>query len=176
MIAQNININILNNVVKKVNSQNEESEHISKSARKRQMTALQHLGEKLVSLSKDQLTKIPLDNTLRNAIEDARHITKHEAKRRQLQYIGRLMRDIDPEPIQTAIAILESKSKISKAKFHQMERWRDILITGEDEEIQKFLEQNPHVDRQQLRQLVRNAKKSMKGADTELFRYIRTVL
>jgi ribosome-associated protein len=159
-----------------VNLDNEAPEGPSKSERKRLMLALQKLGEKLVNLSPDLLAKIPLEETLRTAILEARTITKHEAKRRQLQYVGRLMRDIDPVPIQSAIDILESKSNLSKAKFHQMERWRDTLIAEEDEAVQRFLEQYPDTDRQQLRQLVRNAKKALKGADTELFRYIRKII
>ncbi len=159
-----------------MNLHDEAPEGPSKSERKRQMLALQKLGEKLVNLSPDVLAKIPLDNTLKTAILEARTITKHEAKRRQLQYIGRLMRDTDPAAIEAAIDALESKSKLSKAKFHQMERWRDILIAEEDDAVQRFLEQYPSTDRQQLRQLVRNAKKPMKGADTELFRYIRKII
>ncbi len=159
-----------------MNSENEMPERPSKSERKRQMTALQKLGEKLVNLSLDLLAKIPLDNTLKTALLDARKITSHEAKRRQLQYIGRLMRDIDSAPIEAALEDLESKSKLSKAKFHQMERWRDTLIAEEDDALQRFLEQYPHADRQQLRQLTRNAKKTLKGADTELFRYIRKII
>lgn len=159
-----------------MNSYNDEHERISKSERKRQMLALQQLGEKLVNLSPDLLAKIPLDDILRDALIAARTITSHEAKRRQLQYIGKLMRDIDPTPIETVIALLESKSNLSKAKFHQMERWRDILIAESDDTLQKFLEQYPKADRQQLRQLVRNAKKLSKGADTELFRFIRQIM
>lgn len=159
-----------------MNSYNEEPERPSKSERKRQMLALQKLGEKLVTLSPDLLAKIPLDEPLRAALLDARIIKSHEAKRRQLQYIGRLMRDTDPAPIEAAIAALESKSKISKAKFHQMERWRDLLIAEEDDALQQFLEQYPNTDRQQLRQFIRNAKKALPGADTELFRYIRKII
>ena len=140
------------------------------------MTALQQLGEKLVNLPPDLLAKISLDDILKKAILDARMITSHEAKRRQLQYVGRLMRHIDPAPIEETINALESKSKLSKAKFHQMERWRDTLIAEEDDALQRFLEQYPSADRQELRQLVRNAKKALKGADTELFRYIRKII
>jgi len=159
-----------------LSSHDEAPESPSKSERKRRMLALQKLGETLVNLSPDLLAKIPLNDTLKTAILEARVITKHEAKRRQLQYIGRLMRDTDPVPIEAAIDALESKSKLSKAKFHQMERWRDTLIAEEDDALQRFIEQYPHANRQELRQLVRNAKKVSKGADTELFRYIRKII
>lgn len=147
----------------------------SKSQRKRDMTALQKLGETLVRLPAAQLAKIPLESHLADAITEARRLTSHEAVRRQLQYIGKLMRTVDPEPIQAAIDLIESKSKQSKAQFHLIERWRDRLIAEEDETLQSFLEKFPHSSRQQLRQLVRNAKKR-ENADTELFRYLRSVI
>lgn len=159
-----------------MNSHKEEPERESKSERKRQMLALQKLGEQLVCLPPDHLAKIPLEGALKSAITEARAMTSHEGKRRQLQYIGRLMRHIDAEPIKAALLAIDLKSKLSKAKFHQMERWRDTLIAEEDEAIQKFLEQYPNTDRQQLRQLARNAKKAFKGADSELFRYIRKII
>jgi ribosome-associated protein len=154
----------------------EKPERESKSERKRNMLALQKLGEKLVALSPEQLSKLPLDNTLKTAIHEAHGITSHEAKRRQLQYIGRLMRHIDAEPIQAALQDLALQSNLSKAKFHQMERWRTLFISEEDVALQQFLEQYPHTDRQQLRQLVRNAKKAIPGADTALFRLIRKII
>ena len=159
-----------------MNSHDEAPEGPSKSELKRRMTALQKLGEKLVNLSPDSLAKIPMDDTLKTAILAAQAISSHEAKRRQLQFIGRLMRDADAAPIEAAIQVLESKSKLNKAKFHQMERWRDTLIAEEDDAVQRFLEQYPSADRQQLRQLTRNAKKASKGGDTELFRYIRKIV
>lgn len=78
-------------------------EKISKSERKRQMLALQKIGETLVKLSDAQLAQIPLDDTLLDAVNFARSLKSHEAKRRQLQYIGKLMRHIDPAPIQAAL-------------------------------------------------------------------------
>jgi ribosome-associated protein len=147
----------------------------SKSQRKRDMTALQKMGETLVSLPAGQLAKIPLEATLRDAIMQARELTAHGAIRRQLQYIGKLMRFVDPEPIQAALDDLESKSKKSKAEFHLTERWRDRLIAEDDPTIQSFIDQFPHAGRQHLRQLVRNAKKRT-TADTELFRYLRKVM
>ena len=148
----------------------------SKSKRKRQMTALQKIGEKLVSLPAAQLAKIPLDSILAKAIADARTINSREGKRRQLQYIGRLMRDSDYEPIQTALDKLELKSQQSKARLHQIERWRDKLIAEDDKAFQAFVEEHPESNRQELRQLIRNAKKAVRGADTELFRYLRDLI
>ncbi len=148
----------------------------SKSKRKRQMIALQEIGEKLVDLPSAQLSKIPLDSTLLAAILATHSLTSHEAKRRQLQYIGRLMRDVeDIVPIQTALDHVTLKSQQSKAQFHQIERWRDRLIAENDQALQAFLVQFPNADRQQLRQLIRNAKKK-EGSDKALFKYLKACL
>lgn len=151
-------------------------ERISKSERKRQMLALQKLGEMLVALSSSQLAKIPLDPILADAIKEARVLNSHEAKRRQLQYIGRLMRNVDPEPIQTALDQFELKKGQSKALLHQIERWRDRLIAEDNKALEEFLDKFPNVDHQHIRQLIRNAKKATRGADTALFRYLRGVM
>jgi|SRR5579872_1138248 len=145
-------------------------ERPTKSALKRQMTALQKMGEILVELPEAQLKKIPLENPLLDAIITARSLKSHEARRRQLQYIGKLMRNIDAEPIQTALEKVQNKNQQSKAQFHQIERWRDRLIAEGDMALQKFLEQYPEADRQRLRQLMRNAQ------ETELFRYLRLLV
>ena len=145
-------------------------ERPTKSALKRQMTALQKMGEILVELPEAQLKKIPLENPLLDAIITARSLKSHEARRRQLQYIGKLMRNIDAEPIQTALEKVQNKNQQSKAQFHQIERWRDRLIAEGDMALQKFLEQYPEADRQRLRQLMRNAQ------ETELFRYLRELV
>jgi ribosome-associated protein len=147
----------------------------SKSQRKRDMTALQKMGETLVRLPAAQLSKIPLEPVLAEAITQAQKLTSHEAIRRQMQYIGKLMRFVDPEPIQAALEKIESKSKQSKAHFHLIERWRDRLIVEDDAALQAFLEAFPESGRQHLRQLVRNAKKRT-SADTELFRYLRKMI
>lgn len=148
-------------------------ERPSKSHRKREMHALQKLGEELLSLSPSQLEKIPLEESLLDALNHARTLTSHLAKRRQLQYIGRIMRDIDPTPIEAALEKIKLKHNQNKILFHQTERWRDKLIAGNDETISEFLTQYPETDRQPLRQLVRLAQQQKPGADTELFRFLR---
>lgn len=150
--------------------------HISKSQRKRDMTALQKLGEALVKLSANQLAKIPLSDQLSEAITVARELTSHEAKRRQLQYLGRLMREVDPQPIEEALSKIQNKSQISKAKFHLAERWRDRLIAEGDKQLEEFLTTYSEVDRQHLRQLVRNAEQAKPGANTALFRYLKQII
>jgi ribosome-associated protein len=153
-------------------------ERPSKSQRKREMISLQEIGETLVALPGAALAKIPLEGLLLEAITVARSLKAHEAKRRQMQYIGRLMRDVDPEPIKTALEKITHQHHQNKAQFHQIERWRDQLIQEGDPVIQQFLDQYPETDRQHLRQLVRRAqqekeKNKNQGAMTELFRYLR---
>jgi ribosome-associated protein len=153
-------------------------ERQTKSERKRQMLALQELGEILVSLPEVQLKKIPMDSRLLDAVNAARALTSHEAIRRQLQYIGKLMRNIDPAPIQVALEKIQGMHQQNKAQFHQIERWRDKLIVEGDSALTKLLEQYPDVDSQQIRQLIRKAQHDVKnnkktGGETELFRYLR---
>jgi ribosome-associated protein len=159
----------------------DQPERDSKSERKRQMLALQKIGEALVSLSSPQLAQIPLEWPLNDAVHEARGLKTHEAKRRQMQFIGKLMRNVDVQPIVEALDKVQLKGQYSKAKFHQVERWRDQLIAQDDDTIQEFLTKHPLADNQQLRQLVRNAQKDVKegknsGADTALFRYLRSVI
>ncbi len=156
-------------------------ERQSKSFRKRQMLALQKMGEILVALPEAQLKKIPLDDVLLQAIHAARGIKDHEGKRRQLQYIGKLMRHTDPEPIEAALEKIEGKHQQSKAQFHQIERWRDRLIKEGDVALQECMKQYPDIDSQYVRQLVRKAqhdiaKNKNTGGETELFRYLRGII
>jgi ribosome-associated protein len=150
----------------------------SKTQRKKQMLALQKIGEAIVDLSAAELAKIPLEGSLADAIAHARGCKTHEARRRQLQFVGKLMRHVDIEPIAAALEKVQLKGQLGKAKFHQVERWRDRLIAGKDEVVQEFLEKFPDGSSQQLRQLIRNSQKEKKlaGADTALFRYLRDVI
>lgn len=147
----------------------------SKSQLKRDMTALQKLGEILVSLPEAQLAKIPMDSQLAGAVYEARALKSREGIRRQLQYIGRLMREIDAKPIEAALEKIQSKHLQSNAKFHQIERWRDKLIAEGDKQLEEFIKLFPATDSQQLRQLIRNAQRKKSG-DTELFRFLRGVM
>ena len=152
----------------------------SKSQRKRDMTSLQKMGETLVKLSPGDLAKIPLDERLGDAVAAARAITNHEGKRRQLQYIGRLMRNTDTAPIQEALDKVQGRHSHNNAVFHQLERWRDKLIAEGDSALQEFVNLHPNADHHHLRQLIRNAQKDNateknSGASTELFRCLREI-
>jgi len=149
----------------------------SKSAVKRAMTELQDLGAELVALSADQLKKIDLPDDLRDAVRDAQRFTQHEARRRQLQYIGRLMRALDAEPIRAAIDDIKGVSAAANARMHALERLRTRFL--EDEKvIGEIAETHPGADLQHLRQLRRNALKEQElgkppRAFRELFRVLR---
>ena len=150
----------------------------SKSQRKREMHALQDMGAELVELPSVQLDKLPLSDRLRDAIDQCKEIRSHEAHRRQLQFIGKLLRDVDIEPLQQALEQLRQSAKIANQKFHQLERWRDRLIAEGDDALNAFLSEYPHADRQQLRQLIRTAQKEAAqnkppAAARELFRTLR---
>lgn len=130
----------------------------SKSQRKRDMHALQDLGEQLVALSLDQLKKVPMPDSLADAVREAKRITSHEGRRRQMQYVGKLMRDIDPAPIAAAIAAFDGISATEIARHHRLERLRARLI--EDESVlTEIIAAHPGADAQHLRQLRRNAIK-----------------
>lgn len=147
----------------------------SKSSRKREMQALQDLGEELVALSSDRLRKMPLPDPLYEAVRAAQGF-KMEARRRQMQYIGKLMRKVDPEPIQAQLDVFNGNSAAEVAKQHRLERLRLELL--EDEQvIGKIAETWPGADLQYLRTLRRNAlKESEAGKPPKSFREIFRVL
>lgn len=149
----------------------------SKSAAKREMTALQDLGEELVALSRDRIKKIDLPENLRDAILEAQRITSHGAIRRQMQFIGKLMRDVDPAPIRAVLDEINGVSAAANARMHALERLRTRFL--EDEKvIGEIADAHPAADLQHLRQLRRNALKEQElgkppRAFRELFRVLR---
>ena len=152
----------------------------SKTARKRAMHELQTLGERLIGLNSEQLAAIALPEDLQDAIERARRITKHEARRRQLQYIGRLMRDVDPEPIREKLRAWDGVSTEETARVHRIERWREKLLEN-DGAIGALVHAHPGIDTQRLRALARNAREERAAgrpprAYRELFRALRDII
>lgn len=131
---------------------------ISKSQRKRDSTALQDMGKELFELSRDQLKKMDLPESLLAALLEAKRLTSHGAMRRQMQYIGKVMRDIEIEPINQQLAAIRGESNIAKAAFHALENWRSRLIE-DDAALNAWLAVHPETDVQQFRQLIRNARK-----------------
>jgi ribosome-associated protein len=149
----------------------------SKSSRKRDMLALQELGAQLVELNEQQIGTMQLPEALLEAVLEARRLTKHEAKRRQLQFIGRLMRDIDAAPIRDRLDEWRGQGREHTAQLHGLERWRDELLAG-DPALERFLREYPSADSQKLRTLIRNARREQAAAlppksFRELFRALR---
>lgn len=149
----------------------------SKTQVKREVEALQKLGAKLINQKPDFLDKLPLSDELRAALREALRLKQHEAKRRHLQYIGKLMRDVDPQQIQQAIDTQEAGTQAYTQYFHNLERWRDRLI-ADDDQLNHFTVEYPDADRQHLRQLVRNTRKEAElnkppASARKLFKYIR---
>jgi ribosome-associated protein len=135
----------------------EEQAPPSKTQRKRAMEELQALGEELVELSSDRLRKIELPDDLRAAVREAQRMLRHDdARRRQLQYIGRVMRDVDPQPIRRALEVVRGESAAETGKLHRLERLRTDLLA--DEKVLYSLTQEfPSLDLQHLRALRRAA-------------------
>jgi len=153
----------------------------SKTKRKNEMLDLQKLGKTLIDLPASELAKIPLPENLLDAIHLAHTLKSHEAIRRHLQYIGKIMRDLDAESIQVALKKIKFHKEQRAVQFHKTEEWRDQLISGDDELVEKFLEQHPQGDRQKLRLLIRKAKHDRAnnkntGGETGLFKYLRELI
>lgn len=160
---------------------NDEPQEKSKTQVKKEMHALQALGKELTLLSNEQLASMPLPDDLREAIQLARGMKKREALRRQLQFIGRLMREHDTEELEAAFKDLHEKHNRSVRSLHLVEQWRDELIEGDDTVITRFIDEHPSVDRQQLRNLVRGAKQELSqqkppAQKRKLFKLIRDVM
>lgn len=151
----------------------------SKSQLKREMTALQDLGAELAALSKERLAKIEMPERLRDALLEAQRMTRYEARRRQMQYVGKIMRDVDAAPLRAAMDEINGVSKAATVRQHQLERLRTRLM--EDETVfSEVAREFPGADIQHLRQLRRNAlKEAQQGkpprAYRELFRELRTL-
>ena len=150
----------------------------SKTQKKRDAEALQTLGLQLTQLSDEQLQQVPLPENLLDAILTARKIHQHGGLKRQQQYIGKLMRNLDPQPIEQVLNQFQMKRKRETTQFHQIEQWRDQLINNSSTAMDEVLSQFPDLDRQYLRQLVRNAQdgsneQKSKKAARKLFQYLQ---
>ena len=131
---------------------------VSKSQRKRESTALQGVGKELFELSREQLKRMNLPEKLLEALLEAKRLTSHEGIRRQMQFIGKVMRDVEIEPIEQQLAIIRGESNHAKAAFHALETWRTRLIEN-DAALSDWLALHPDTDVQKIRQLMRNARK-----------------
>ena len=154
-----------------------EAEFVSRSQKKREVEELQKLGAALVELAPALLATIALPEALAAAVREAQRIRSHEARRRQLQYIGKLMRSIDAEPVRAALAAVAGQSAAARARHRRLEDWRARLI-DDDAALTEFAAARAGADLQALRTLIRNARKEIAGgkpprAQRELFRVLR---
>ncbi|MCU1715638.1 ribosome biogenesis factor YjgA [Pseudomonas sp. 5P_3.1_Bac2] len=150
----------------------------SKTQVKRELHALQELGQRLTTVKPDLLNKMPLTDELRRALAEAPKHTANSAKKRHVQFIGRLMRDQDVEAILNVLDQVDASTRQYNERFHNLERWRDRLINGNDETLEAFVSDYPETDRQHLRQLIRHAQHELAhnkppAASRKVFKYIR---
>lgn len=134
----------------------------SKSELKRQSSALQDLGKALLELPVQRLEGLNLPESLLDALHTYHRTRSHEGRRRQLQYIGKLMRQVDPEPLHEAVAAFKLGSASETLALHTAERWRTRLIESDDA-LTEWMQAHPQDDAQQLRSLVRAARKEMRA-------------
>ena len=152
----------------------------SKSQRKRDMHALQDLGRELSELRPDQIAKLDLPEDLHAALLESKRIKAHEARRRHLQLIGKLMRVLDADAVRAALGRVTGDSKAAVATMHRAERIRTRLIE-DDAALTEFMAEFPAADLQALRQLVRNARREHEAnkppkSSRELYRMVHAQL
>ena len=169
----------LNNPYHELEALEEGDEPVSKTKRKAAMDELQDIGVTLVGLPKDKLNKLDLPEILLDAVNEAKRITANGATRRQAQYIGRLMRNVDIAPIIEQLARWDGKNTAENAYFHRLENWRTRLIADENS-LSEFLVEYPGIDTQQIRTLIRNARREESlnkppKSSRELFKLLREV-
>ncbi len=153
----------------------------SKSQLKREMHALQELGVEIVALPKDALKRMPLPEALDEAVREARRITDHEGKRRQMQYVGKVMRGLletEVAALREALDKYKGVNKAETARMHWIERTREQLL-ADDAALTEFIRQHPAADPQEGRTLIRNARKEAQQSKPpryfrELFQWIKT--
>ncbi|MBK9135710.1 MAG: DUF615 domain-containing protein [Betaproteobacteria bacterium] len=153
----------------------------SKTQLKRESASLQDLGAELVLLNDERLAALEMPEPLRDAIAEYRRTRSHEGRRRQMQYIGKLMRHVDDEPLREAVAASKLGSAREALALHEAERWRAEMI-ADDAAVGRWLAERPDSDAQHLRSLVRAARRDAAGlapearqpkSYRELFQYIR---
>jgi ribosome-associated protein len=155
-------------------------ERPSKSELKRQAHALQDLGEALLELPDERLLTLPMSEILLDAVRELKRTRSHEGRRRQMQYVGKLMRQADTEPLREAVAALQLGRAQDTLALHRAERWRDELL-ADDDALTRWVASHPQTDAQQLRSLVRAARKDAAAppeqrhgrAYRELFQFIK---
>lgn len=154
-----------------------DQEPLSKTRRKAAMQELQSLGEELIALNNAKLAQLELPESLYDAVKEAQRITSNGALARQKQYIGRLMREIDTTPISDQLSRWKGTHQEENAHFHQLEKLRARLL-DDDAALSQYLAEHPQADSQQIRTLIRNARKEAAAgkppkSSRELFKVLR---
>jgi len=152
----------------------------SKTQRKKAMHDLQVLGEELVRLPRDKLQRLELSEELREAVAFAHRVTSHEGRRRHMQYLGKLMRQVDADAIRAQIADATGESRAAVALMHAAESWRDRLI-ADDAQLTVFVAAHPGADVQWLRATIRAARREAAATQAprharELYRWLHQQL
>ena len=154
----------------------DEGDWVSKSEQKRQVKALTALGERLVQMPEATLDALPIPANLMDAILRAKKITKRGGLRRELLFIGKIMRSIDTTEIQDALQLVDHETQQDKEAFHELEQWRERLITSPDA-LKEFIDQYPNTDIQSLRQQLRLHTTAKKPAQkTKAYRLIFQII
>lgn len=151
----------------------------SKSQRKRDMHALRDMGERLLELPEAHVKEL-LPSNIMEALTACRKITKGNARKRQMQYVGKLLRQVETDKIKALLDRFDASSQEHVNKFHKLERWRERLISQDDSVLAEIFNDTPTIDRQHLRQLVRaaiNEKEQDKSPQIQfrkLFQYLKS--
>lgn len=150
----------------------------SKSQIKRELHALQEMGQRLAALKPEMQNRLPLTDALRRALQEAPKHSANAAKKRHTQFIGKLMREQDIEAITLLLDQLDASTRQYNERFHNLERWRDRLLDGNDDILEQFVNDYPATDRQHLRGLIRQAQHEAAqhkppAASRKIFKYIR---
>jgi len=154
-----------------------EAELVSRTKKKQAVEELQRLGAALIALPARELDALDLPAALLAAVREAQRITSHEAKRRQVQFIGKVMRKLDPAPVRAAVAAIARQSGATRARQKRLEQWRERLI-ADDAALTEFAGAHAGTDLQEMRTLIRNARREIAQskpprAQRELFRILR---
>lgn len=150
----------------------------SKSQIKRECDAIQKLGEELIALKQNELDSLNLPDDLNEAVNTARKIKSRAGLKRQRQYIGKIMRQLDSDAIKNQLEKIQHRHDINSAQFRKLEQWRDRLLTDDKTALSEIIESYPEVDRQHINQLIRQAKREQQqekppSAARKLFKYLR---
>lgn len=156
----------------------ETEEQVSRSEIKRQMLALQALGERLVKLKPAQWEAFGFSEPMMDALRESQRIKSHNAMRRHIRRLGKLLNQEDTEQVESLFQRMDDQAMQDNRRFHRIEQWRDRLINGDDKTLSELLDICPNIDIQHVRQLIRTAKKEREltkppTAQRKLFRYLK---